>query len=47
VNVTQIATVDRAHLGPRIGSLSAARLSEVWSGVRLVCEPDPRELLAR
>jgi mRNA interferase MazF len=47
VNVTQIATVDRAHLGPRIGSLSASRLSEVWSGVRLVCEPDSRELLAR
>jgi mRNA interferase MazF len=40
VNVTQIATVDRALLGPRLGSLSRARLAQVWSGVRLVCEPD-------
>jgi mRNA interferase MazF len=40
VNVTQIATIDRAFLGPRIGALSTARLEEVWAGVRLVCEPD-------
>jgi mRNA interferase MazF len=40
VNVTQIATVDRAGLGPRLGSLTRSRLAEVWSGVRLVCEPD-------
>jgi mRNA-degrading endonuclease toxin of MazEF toxin-antitoxin module len=40
VNVTQIATVDRALLGPRLGSLSRARLAQVWTGVRLVCEPD-------
>ncbi len=41
-NVTQIATVDRALLGARLGALSAARLAEVWAGVRLVCEPgDP------
>lgn len=39
VNVTQIATVDRALLGPRIGALSPARLAQVWDGVRLVCEP--------
>ncbi len=40
VNVTQLATVDRDLLGPRIGALTAARLDQVWSGVRLVCEPD-------
>ena len=40
VNVTQIATVDRALVGPRLGALSTARLAEVWAGVRLVCEPD-------
>lgn len=40
VNVTQVATVDRALLGPRLGALSAARLAQVWQGVRLVCEPD-------
>jgi mRNA interferase MazF len=40
VNVTQIATVDRAHLGPRLGTLSRSRLAQVWAGVRLVCEPD-------
>jgi hypothetical protein len=40
VDVTQLATVDRDLLGPRLGALSAARLAEVWAGVRLVCEPD-------
>jgi mRNA interferase MazF len=40
VNVTQVATVDRDHLGPRLGRLTTSRLSEVWAGVRLVCEPD-------
>src|SRR5215207_7761001 len=40
VNVTQIATVDRTHLGPRLGTLSGGRLAQVWAGVRLVCEPD-------
>lgn len=39
-NVTQIATVDRALLGPRIGHLSKGRMAEVWAGIRLVCEPD-------
>ena len=39
VNVTQLATVDRALLGPRLGTLTSARLAEVWTGVRLVCEP--------
>lgn len=40
VNVTQLATVDRVLLGPRLGTLTAARLAEVWVGVRLVSEPD-------
>jgi mRNA interferase MazF len=40
VNVTQLATVDRALLGPRLGTLPRARLVEIWDGVRLVCEPD-------
>ena len=41
INVTQVATVDRELLGPRLGALSPARLAQVWSGVRLVCEPEP------
>jgi mRNA interferase MazF len=40
VNVTQVATIDRDLVGARLGSLTAARLSEVWRGVCLVCEPD-------
>ncbi len=39
-NVTQVATVDRGMIGPRVGSLSRHRLREIWDGVRLVCEPD-------
>jgi mRNA interferase MazF len=40
VNVTQLATVDREYLGPRLGRLTDARLAQVWAGVRSVCEPD-------
>ena len=40
VNVTQIATVDRADLGDRLGRLSRSRLIQVWDGVRLVLAPD-------
>jgi mRNA interferase MazF len=40
VNVTQVATVDRALLGPRIGKLTNSRLAQVWEGVRLTCEPE-------
>lgn len=47
VNVTQIATVDRAHHGPRLGSLSRSRLAQVWAGIRLVCEPDEAAADAR
>ena len=39
VNVTQIATVDRSDVRSIAGHLSSVRLSEVWSGVRLVLEP--------
>jgi mRNA interferase MazF len=41
VNVTQIATVDRDLMGPRLGALSTVRLGQVGAGVRLVCEPTP------
>jgi mRNA interferase MazF len=40
VNVTQVATVDRASIGPRLGALTHARLAQVWEGIRLLCEPD-------
>lgn len=40
VNVTQIATVDRADVGDRLGRLSRSRLIQVWDGVRLVLAPD-------
>jgi mRNA interferase MazF len=39
VNVTQIATVDRAEITARAGQLSPERLLEVWGGVRLVLAP--------
>lgn len=39
VNVSQIATIDRAQILSRAGRLSRARLLEVWNGVRLVLEP--------
>jgi mRNA interferase MazF len=41
VNVTQIATVDRAQLRSRLGQLAPARLREVWDGVMLVLAPEP------
>jgi mRNA interferase MazF len=39
VNISQIATVDKASLQRRIGSLSPARVREVLDGVHLVLEP--------
>jgi mRNA interferase MazF len=39
VNVTQIATVDRAFIRGKLGRLSSERLREIWTGVRLVLEP--------
>lgn len=40
VNVTQVATLDRDDVTARVGSLSRARLREIWAGLRLVLEPD-------
>jgi mRNA interferase MazF len=34
VVVSQIASVDRTRLGPRIGSLSSARVDEILDGLR-------------
>ena len=39
VNVTQIATIDRADVASIAGRLSALRLVDVWEGVRLVLQP--------
>jgi mRNA interferase MazF len=39
VNVTQIATLDRASLAAKIGRLSRDRLAEIWKGVCLVLAP--------
>ena len=39
INVTQIATVDRADIDSVAGRLSRRRLAEVWDGIRLVIEP--------
>ena len=39
VNVTQIATVDRADIDSVAGRLSRQRLAELWDGIRLVIEP--------
>jgi mRNA-degrading endonuclease toxin of MazEF toxin-antitoxin module len=43
VVLQQIATVDRSDLRSIAGHLSRGRLSEVWSGVRLVLEPRAAE----
>jgi mRNA interferase MazF len=40
VNVSQIATIDRAFVGDRAGRLSRGRLHEVWTGVLLVLQPE-------
>lgn len=34
VVVSQVSSVERAQLGPRIGSLSAARVEEILNGMR-------------
>ena len=39
INVTQIATIDRADIDSVAGRLSRRRLAEVWDGIRLVIEP--------
>lgn len=40
VNVTQLAAVDRGDIVGKVGHLSRSRLLEVWTGVRLVLEPE-------
>ncbi len=39
INITQIATVDRADIDSVAGRLSRRRLAEVWDGIRVVIEP--------
>lgn len=34
--VSQISTVDKARLGPRIGALSAARVEQIFDGMRFL-----------
>ena len=42
VNVTQIWSIDRYDILEKLGQLSAARVQEVWTGVKLVLAPDTR-----
>ena len=39
VNVSQIFTLDKQQLGPKIGTLSRQRMREIVDGVRLIIEP--------
>ncbi|HEY9875314.1 MAG TPA: type II toxin-antitoxin system PemK/MazF family toxin [Candidatus Obscuribacterales bacterium] len=39
VNVSQIFTVSKSHLGERIGTLSPERIRQILDGVRLLTEP--------
>jgi mRNA-degrading endonuclease toxin of MazEF toxin-antitoxin module len=39
VNVTQIATVDRARVETVAGRVTPRRLLEIWEGLRLVLAP--------
>lgn len=39
VNVSQIFTVDKAHLGEKIGTLSSRRVRQILDGIRLLTEP--------
>ena len=38
LNVSQVLTLDRAHLGERAGSLDAATMNRVEAGLRLVLQ---------
>lgn len=40
VNVTQIAAIDRRDIVGTLGHLSRSRLVQIWTGVRLVLEPE-------
>lgn len=39
VNVSQIFTIDKTQLAEKIGTLSARRVREILSGLRLLTEP--------
>ena len=39
VNVSQIFTVDKTQFGEKIGTLSARRVREILTGIRLLTEP--------
>ena len=39
VNISQLYTVDKADLDDYIGTLSAARVRQIWDGLRLLMEP--------
>lgn len=39
VNVSQIFTIDKTQLEEKIGTLSARRVREILSGLRLLTEP--------
>jgi mRNA interferase MazF len=39
VNVSQLATVDKAHLVDKLGALSTERVRQILDGLRLVLEP--------
>ncbi len=43
VNVSQVFTVDRSQLDEHIGTLSAKRVREILSGIKLVIEPRETE----
>lgn len=40
VNISQIATVSKLHLGEKMGSLSTSRVSEILQGVDLLIKPN-------
>jgi mRNA interferase MazF len=40
VNVSQIRTIDRAQLGPRLGAVGSGRLRDVLAGLELVLGTD-------
>ncbi len=39
VNISQIVTVDKSHLGEKIGHLSNKRLEQILDGIQFLMEP--------
>lgn len=39
VNVSQILTIDKTHLGKKIGKLSEKRVCQIMDGIKLILEP--------